>query len=74
MVKMTSERGDWRYPGFALGCSRYCSLGKVGVSGGVMCNHTTKCNQILHTVPLRDINMYFYKSLCFNQTKFASMK
>ena len=46
MVRMASERGERRYHGFALGGSRYRSLGKGGVSGGVsqlvaICNHTT---------------------------------
>ena len=36
MVRMASERGERRYHGFALGGSRYRSLGKGGVSGGVL--------------------------------------
>ena len=56
MVRITSERGQRRYHGFALGSSCYRSLGKGGVSGGAqlvaICNHTTRCRQILHTVPL----------------------
>ena len=36
MVRMASERGERRYHGFAISGSRYRSLGKGGVSGGIL--------------------------------------